>query len=1065
MFDFHLSTSACSGPRRLQIAATVAVSGLWIASPTLAQSSCNNATISAWGRNGSGERDIPSLPAAAAAVTGGGFNDKAHAGARLVNGRAVCWGDNSFGQVYGRLPGGTPRTGNPGDPVKLEFGILEGVVELSAGGLHTAAVTADGRVHAWGGSQSVHVAIPPALLAEFAVSVSAGQWHSIALIDSGKVIGWGKNDYGQCGGYNAAGAPVTSALGSGAFVQAGGSALTGVMRIAAGGNHNLALKSNGSVVCWGDDYFDQSSVPSICSVSTGIGAGTLHSMAVLPNGRVVCWGYNGPSTYPDGRVYGSAASGAPLNGTPGDFVRIRGNVLGETTPVVAVAGGGSHSAACLADGTVVSWGSNADGQTNVPYDLDDVRSIDCGDSFSIALSAPLPSATLDAKVDATCSRNNGSIDVSICDAQHFSWSGPNGFQSSNEDLTNLFPGVYVLGMEGAGGSSKLYVVILDTPDTTGPDIWTYDTLLESYAGTDCMAPVPNFAASMMYSDNCTVEQELVVTQVPAAGTMLAVAAGADYTDHSVTLRVTDLAGNFTEVQAVFRVKKYPVCGCGVPDVDANGNGIPDCADVTISLHGVDGPDAGTAPDVPGYPWQQSIFKVRVHASDSLIEMGGIQIAARFDPNLLELVDIVPVAGSPFAGELNKIIDNTAGTLRYGLYTLPDATTGLTTQADLCDLVFEVPAGVSLCGIPDLVAFDTIDGVSTNLVKLQGGGAHPPVLVGLPVLKSDASAPSIVGVPANMDLPVDPDLTNGARVAQPAVHAEDDCDPSLGLAFTILLPNGSTVSAWPSGDIFPVGTSTVTYRCTDGITPVAASFTILVRDEYRVAVSIAFEGGNCPFVDDNGDGANDIVRSVRIAPGRPLPNGTVPPYQVVEVPLTGGMLPDIRIPVAQSALVSAKDPTHSLRTRALATPAADGTKKFEVSIVLIQGDSDDNNLIDILDYGAWIADRSTPGSPNRARDARSNFNGDTYVNSADFAFLAGGNFFRNGDPALNGGDEQAVARRRVSVKQLRREGHGDLAAADLNLDGWLDLRDLQLALQGVTSPAQPSAAQDELEGRP
>jgi hypothetical protein len=49
-----------------------------------------------------------------------------------------------------------------------------------------------------------------------------------------------------------------------------------------------------------------------------------------------------------------------------------------------------------------------------------------------------------------------------------------------------------------------------------------------------------------------------------------------------------------------------------------------------------------------------------------------------------------------------------------------------------------------------------------------------------------------------------------------------------------------------------------------------------------------------------------------------------------------------------------------------------------------------------------------------------------------------------------------------VKELRRTGLGELAAADLNHDGWFDMRDMQIAVQGNAggngggAAAQPAA---------
>jgi len=57
--------------------------------------------------------------------------------------------------------------------------------------------------------------------------------------------------------------------------------------------------------------------------------------------------------------------------------------------VVAVAGGAYHSLALKSDGTVVAWGYNGDGETNVPPGLSNVVAIAGGGSESLALSVGL----------------------------------------------------------------------------------------------------------------------------------------------------------------------------------------------------------------------------------------------------------------------------------------------------------------------------------------------------------------------------------------------------------------------------------------------------------------------------------------------------------------------------------------------------------------------------------------------------------------------------------------------------------------------------------------------------
>ena len=61
------------------------------------------------------------------------------------------------------------------------------------------------------------------------------------------------------------------------------------------------------------------------------------------------------------------------------------NVPPGLTDVIAVAAGAAHSLALKADGTVVAWGSNYNGQTNVPANLTNVIAIACGNYHCLAV--------------------------------------------------------------------------------------------------------------------------------------------------------------------------------------------------------------------------------------------------------------------------------------------------------------------------------------------------------------------------------------------------------------------------------------------------------------------------------------------------------------------------------------------------------------------------------------------------------------------------------------------------------------------------------------------------------
>ena len=99
--------------------------------------------------------------------------------------------------------------------------------------------------------------------------IAAGFSHNLALKTDGTVLAWGRSG--------------PSAVPDG---------LNGVIAIAAGYRHNLALKSNGIVVAWGNNNDGQSSVPAGLNGVITIAAGLEHSLAAKSDGTVAAWGNN-----------------------------------------------------------------------------------------------------------------------------------------------------------------------------------------------------------------------------------------------------------------------------------------------------------------------------------------------------------------------------------------------------------------------------------------------------------------------------------------------------------------------------------------------------------------------------------------------------------------------------------------------------------------------------------------------------------------------------------------------------------------------------------------------------
>src|SRR5580658_645363 len=73
--------------------------------------------------------------------------------------------------------------------------------------------------------------------------------------------------------------------------------LTNVVAIAAGLRHNLALKSDGTVVAWGaclnGNSITRITVPEGLSNVIAIAAGEWHCLALKEDGTVTGWGYDG----------------------------------------------------------------------------------------------------------------------------------------------------------------------------------------------------------------------------------------------------------------------------------------------------------------------------------------------------------------------------------------------------------------------------------------------------------------------------------------------------------------------------------------------------------------------------------------------------------------------------------------------------------------------------------------------------------------------------------------------------------------------------------------------------
>jgi len=183
--------------------------------------------------------------------------------------------------------------------------------------------------------------------------VACGGWHSLAICSDSTVKAFGENATGQIG--NGGTADVSTP-----FTVPG---LTGIKAVSAGGDqleaHSMALKSNGTVWCWGSNLYGGLGNASptatyvtapvqalLISNAIAISAGGWHSVALKNDGTVWCWGWNADGQLGDGTTIDKTIP----NQVPG------------LSGVVKIAAGTYHVLALKNDSTVWAWGDNAKGQ-------------------------------------------------------------------------------------------------------------------------------------------------------------------------------------------------------------------------------------------------------------------------------------------------------------------------------------------------------------------------------------------------------------------------------------------------------------------------------------------------------------------------------------------------------------------------------------------------------------------------------------------------------------------------------------------------------------------------------
>ena len=209
-----------------------------------------------------------------------------HTCAAIATGVVTCWGYNQHGQL------GDGTKTNRTSPVAVAG--MTGVKAVAAGYGFTCGLKTDGTVSCWGensagqlGDGTTTASLTPKTVSGLTsvVAIDAAGDAMCAVRSDGSVWCWGGNSYGKLGDgtTTSRSKPVKAAT------------VTGAVAVQIDQESACARTSSKGVVCWGK-YGGLKGTSSV----TDIAQGAWHMCAVKTDGSVQCWGSNADGQLGDG---------------------------------------------------------------------------------------------------------------------------------------------------------------------------------------------------------------------------------------------------------------------------------------------------------------------------------------------------------------------------------------------------------------------------------------------------------------------------------------------------------------------------------------------------------------------------------------------------------------------------------------------------------------------------------------------------------------------------------------------------------------------------------------------
>jgi alpha-tubulin suppressor-like RCC1 family protein len=349
-YTVNVTTAATDRTPNAPLSASFAVSAIGSPLSLGSNHSCGilaDGNVKCWGTTNNGVSDLNALTDTVSVAATFDANC-----ALKKDATVTCWGSNAAwqGGLGSNSVGRIPATLVPG---------LTGVTAIGAAYEAYCALLADKTVKCWGNNGTLGNQLPfastsvpsPTLIPGLTDVASLGmgqEGHSCVVKTNGTVACWGNNGRGQLGD----GTTVTPRTSPVAVPG-----LTNVAAVSANGQSTCALKYDGSVSCWGSNFYYQlgngtglnSSTPvSVTGLTDAVALslGREHACALKEDGTVACWGRS---------VFGNLGDGFVGNG------REPAIVSGLTNIVAIASSSSSYSCALKNTGETFCWGQSSSG--------------------------------------------------------------------------------------------------------------------------------------------------------------------------------------------------------------------------------------------------------------------------------------------------------------------------------------------------------------------------------------------------------------------------------------------------------------------------------------------------------------------------------------------------------------------------------------------------------------------------------------------------------------------------------------------------------------------------------